>query len=233
MKQLNKKRKKRRSVDNYSIKEKKKGINKRKKRPNNKKRSKIKTVKEPSLLAKVIKTSFSCLYYIIVIVLLVSATLFALNRDSNKSYFGFRFFTVLTDSMVSQKDSPPGGFNSGDMIIIQSIDVRQIKKDDIVTFTVGESQDKFLTHRVVDKLTELNGEEGDFLVTRGDANNADDPPFNTERVIGKKIYTIPNVGFIAEFVRGNLWICLTFVFSLFGFLLVIRYYFFGKSNGNN
>ncbi|MBP1040138.1 signal peptidase I [Vagococcus sp. BWB3-3] len=174
----------------------------------------------------IVKGGFNLFYYIIVITLIASATLFALNRDSNKSYFGYRFYTVLTDSMVAKKDSPPGGFRSGDMIVVQSIEGKQAQVGDIVTFLVGDSGDKFLTHRVVEKMSELNGEEGDFLVTRGDANNADDPPIASERVVGKKVFTIPNVGFIADFVRANLWICLTFVLGLIGFLLVLRYYLF-------
>ncbi|MBP1040242.1 signal peptidase I [Vagococcus sp. BWB3-3] len=193
------------------------------------------SVKRPSLLKTGIRLLFNGLYYLIVITLILSATLFALNRDTNKSYFGYRFYTVLTDSMVPKKDSPPGGFRSGDMIIVQSMDGRDAKEGDIVTFLVGDAQDKFLTHRVVKTMKELNGEEGDFVLTRGDANNTDDPPFSAKKIVGKKVFVIPNVGFIAEFVRENIWICLAFVLGLLGFLLVLRYYFFsdgtGKSSG--
>lgn len=187
-----------------------------------------KSERSPSFLSKAVGTMFNGIYYLIVISLILSASLFALNRDSNKSYFGYRFFTVLTDSMVPKKDSPPGGFRSGDMIVVESVDGRDVKPGDIVTFLVGDSQDRYLTHRVIETMNELNGEEGDFVITRGDANNTDDPPFEAKKIVGKKIFMIPNVGFIAEFVRDNIWICLAFVLSLLGFLLVLRYYFFGN-----
>ncbi|MBP1044614.1 signal peptidase I [Vagococcus sp. BWB3-3] len=186
--------------------------------------------KPPSIGKTIVKSVFNGLYYLVVITIVASATLFALNRDTSKSYFGYRFFTVLTDSMVPKKDSLPGGFRSGDMIVVQSMDGRDAKEGDIVTFLVGDSQDKFLTHRVVKTMKELNGEEGDFVITRGDANNTDDPPFSAKKIVGKKIFMIPNVGFIAEFVRENIWICLAFILGLLGFLLVLRYYFFSDGS---
>lgn len=198
---------------------------------NNSQRIKGRNKKTQSKWLRLVNQLFNLIYYVMVIGLILGSTMFALNKDSNKSYFGYRFYTVLTNSMVPQKDSLPGGFYAGDIIVVKMIDGKEAKVNDVVTFSVGES-DQFLTHRVVKKLPELNGEEGDFIVTRGDANDSDDPPFTSKRIVGKTLYVIPNVGKILEFVRNNFVVCTVFILSLFGFVLIIRFYFTDTQTNN-
>lgn len=125
--------------------------------------------------------------------------------------------------MTPQKDSLPGGFRSGDITIVQMATFDQVKATDIVTFRVGE--DGFLTHRLVEKLSELNGEEGKFMITKGDANKSQDPPVSGERMIGKVVFIIPFMGSFLNFLRAHFVVSLVFVCSLFGFIWIIRFYF--------
>jgi signal peptidase I len=137
------------------------------------------------------------------LLLVVGSLLFALNQDPKKSLFGYRFYNVLTGSMTPGPDSPPGGFSAGDMIFVKLGDPATIKVGDIVTYATDQSGSASLTHRVVDIKTEMDGQPGLWFITRGDTNNADDPPVSADRIIGTKVFSIPKLGAMLQQVRNN------------------------------
>ena len=74
---------------------------------------------------------------------------------------------------------------------------------DIVTYQVGENR---VTHRVIRK-------ERKGYVTKGDANNKEDPTVVTaDQIIGKVIFVLPCLGYVAVFVRQR---------TIFGILAVM------------
>jgi len=83
-----------------------------------------------------------------------------------KTLFGYRFLNVLTDSMRPT-------FNKGDMIIVRLCAPENVHVGDIITFAMDEEKAVTLSHRVVDILTELDGEQGLWFLTRGDAYSND------------------------------------------------------------
>jgi signal peptidase I len=159
------------------------------------------------------------------IFLVAGAAMFALSNDPDKSFFGYRFYHVLTKSMTPQPDSPPGGFLAGDMIFVKMAEPKSIKVGDIVTFATDPSGSSHLTHRVVDIKTELNGQAGHWFITRGDANNAEDPPVAADRIIGKKVFSVPGAGALIQQVRDNPVPFLMFLAAAFGFIFALQYYF--------
>ncbi|MBO1308550.1 signal peptidase I [Enterococcus sp. 669A] len=167
---------------------------------------------------------YNLFFYTLTIGILLSSLMFAFSEKSDAAIFGYRFYQVLTDSMATQPDSPSKGFYSGDIVLVKMMDGSQVKEGDVVTFQVGEGN-RYLTHRMVERLTELNGKEGDFIVTKGDANKSNDPPIDASRVYGKVNFVIPKMGSILNFVQENLWLCLVCVLSTFGFFLVLKAYF--------
>ncbi len=167
---------------------------------------------------------YNLFFYTLTIGILLSSLMFAFSEKSDAAIFGYRFYQVLTDSMASQPGSSSKGFYSGDIVLVQMTDGSEVKEGDIVTFQIGEG-DRYLTHRMVKRLDELNGEPGDYIVTRGDANNTDDPPIDASRVYGKVAFVIPKMGSVLNFVQENLWLCLVCVLSTFGFFLVLKAYF--------
>ncbi|RJR29627.1 signal peptidase I [Candidatus Microgenomates bacterium] len=65
---------------------------------------------------------------------------------------------------------------------------------DIITFSLKANKKEYITHRVVDTA------EG--LKTKGDANEEPDLwTVASEEIVGKTIFTIPYVGYFADFVR--------------------------------
>ncbi|MEO1769945.1 signal peptidase I [Candidatus Enterococcus ferrettii] len=167
---------------------------------------------------------YNLFFYTLTIGILLSSLMFAFSEKSDAAIFGYRFYQVLTNSMAPQPDSPSRGFYAGDIVLVKMTDGSQVKEGDIVTFQVGEG-DRYLTHRMMERLTELNGQPGDYIVTKGDANNSKDPPISADRVYGKVAFVIPKMGSVLNFVQENLWLCLVCVVSTFGFFLVLKAYF--------
>ncbi|MGG5314920.1 signal peptidase I [Enterococcus sp. AZ072] len=167
---------------------------------------------------------YNLFFYTLTIGILLSSLMFAFSEKSDAAIFGYRFYQVLTNSMAPQPDSPSRGFYAGDIVLVKMADGSQVKEGDIVTFQVGEG-DRYLTHRMVERLDELNGEKGDYIVTKGDANNSKDPPISADRIYGKVAFVIPKMGSVLNFVQENLWLCLVCVVSTFSFFLVLKAYF--------
>ena len=165
------------------------------------------------------------------IVLVVGSVLFAVSNDPKKSYLGFRTYSVKTESMTPKADgsSPPGGFRRGDMIIVKMVsNPAEIKVNDIITFNPSvkeEDNQLFLTHRVVNVLTELGDKQGLWFVTKGDFNNSEDPPIPADMLIGKKVFSIPKVGSFLQKVRENFALAITTIICFFACIIMFRWYF--------
>jgi len=101
---------------------------------------------------------------------------------------GMRFYAVQTGSM-----SPT--LSVGSLCVVDHhTDFNTIQNGDIIVFKISDST--VVTHRVV-KITE-NG-----LVTKGDANNAEDAGYVTQdNFVGKNIFVIPKLGFVILLIRN-------------------------------
>lgn len=82
--------------------------------------------------------------------------------------------------------------NVGDITIITSAPVNTIQKGDIIQYMTPEAM---ITHRVIDTYTSGGTR---WFITKGDANNAPDPdPVNEQQVMGKVMFTIPQLGWVS------------------------------------
>lgn len=107
---------------------------------------------------------------------------------------------ISVDSIMSGSMEPvlrTGG------IVFTDTKERRPEIGDIVTYQVGENR---VTHRVIRK-------ERKGYVTKGDANNKEDPTVVTaDQIIGKVIFVLPCLGYAAVFVRQR---------TIFGILAVM------------
>ncbi|MGY3777785.1 signal peptidase I [Isobaculum melis] len=181
--------------------------------------------KKPTGLKKTMKIVFDVLFYAFILLLISGSALFALNGNQQKDFLGFQVYTVKTNSMLSDGSEHKDGFAAGDILIVKKTPYADLKVGDVITFSPGEESKAYLTHRIVEKISDLNGEQGEFLMTKGDANEINDSPFNAKLVSGKKIFTIPKVGPLILFVRNNFVVSLVFIISFFGFIFAIKHYF--------
>lgn len=106
--------------------------------------------------------------------------------------------TILNHQIyIVQSNSMSPTFKTGSLLIVNKADKQSIKETDIITYRrSGDSV--ATTHRVVDILND----DGLQFVTRGDANNVDDPlPVNAEDVSGVVVTAIPYLGYLIGFIR--------------------------------
>ena len=186
--------------------------------------------KPPTPARKVIKFITNLCFWAVCILLVAGSLLFAVSNDPQKSWMGYRTYNVLTESMTPQQDgtSPPGGFKKGAVILVRLCKPEEVGVGDIITFnpTAGDEQNAmFLTHRVKEIKDELGGKKGTFFVTRGDFNNADDPPISGEMLIGKKVFHIPGAGGFLQKVRENFLLSIFTIICLFACIFLFRWYF--------
>lgn len=102
------------------------------------------------------------------------------------SLFGYSLFRVSSGSMSPELEV-------GDVILVRQCDGKTVEKGDIVTYvaTSGEMSGRLITHRVVKSPYQEGGEY--YVITKGDANNADDDPVNVDKIEGKML---TKVGFL-------------------------------------
>lgn len=231
----NKKRKKIHKIENSSRKIQKKKIQKNNVLSKNRTVAKSKQVQQIKSKKKKKKPSpilvfiFNLLFYGFILFLVMGSAIFGMSKNDNKSVLGYRVFGVLTDSMVPRDRAiQKGGFSKGDIIIVQDIEGDTAQIDDIITFRPSMGSKAFLTHRVKDKMDQLGDVEGIYYITQGDANEAEDVPISSEQVVGKKVFVVPKIGGILNFVKEHLIVSMVFLLSVFGFITVLRYYFFCK-----
>lgn len=159
------------------------------------------------------------LVYLLALAIITAAAFFAADRSPDKSLFGFRYYTVLTDSMVP-------AFRSGDMVFVKITGADKIENGDIITFNPSSDSEAYLTHRVVEKLPDYQGTGVTCFKTKGDANDAEDSfLIDEERVIGTVQFHLPRLGFILRFVQLRWYFIAPLLVLLFVFMELLKRYF--------
>ena len=119
-----------------------------------------------------------------------------LTGDALPMPFGFGVSVVLSDSMQPT-------LSAGDLIVVTRASDYQV--GDIVVYQAGKSG---TVHRIVEI-------DGDTVVTRGDANNADDQPIARSQIKGRVRFRIPRVGYLINLVKSPAGICVVVALALF------------------
>lgn len=183
----------------------------------------------PKVRMKVINYVLTFLFYVFTIGILSGAVLFTLSKDNDKAFFGYRFYTVLTNSMLPRNpEKQKGGFAAGDIIIVEMVKPESVKVNDIITFNLMSNEPKstaVLTHRLIEISDGYDGQEGLYFKTQGDANTGSDRPFPAELLIGKKVFAIPKVGQTIGFLRENMLVSMGVLVAIFALIISLRYYF--------
>lgn len=130
------------------------------------------------ILKKIFKVLTNILLVLVVLmILLVIFNFFQLKilKKDCVNFFGYAIFEVASGSMEPT-------ITTNDLIIIKI--TNKVKINDIITY---RNSGAFITHRIVQT-------EGDYFITRGDANNSQDIPISTSQILGKVVKILPNLG---------------------------------------
>ena len=107
---------------------------------------------------------------------------------------GLQVFTVLSGSMEPT-------YHVGSLIYVKEVDPFTLREGDVITFLLDE--ETVATHRVVGVVPD---EEDSTVVrfrTKGDANQAEDGSLvHYKNVIGTPVFTIPYLGYIANYIQN-------------------------------
>ncbi len=117
---------------------------------------------------------------LILLVLFVIATAYQKVVPNNPSVFGFRTYSIITNSMYPK-------LKKGDVILIKEQKISNYKVGDIVTFIGmdGDLKGKIVTHEIVGITKENNRR---IFYTKGIKNVSNDPAVYEEQMLGKYIY---------------------------------------------
>lgn len=108
------------------------------------------------------------------------------------NFAGYKAYVVLTGSMVPV-------FDPGSIVVVKNFSSQQVSKGDIITFKEPGDSTRIVTHRVAE-IKKDNG--GLSFITKGDANDGPDKdPIPAGNLIGKVTYSMPYVGYLADFVK--------------------------------
>lgn len=148
-----------------------------------------------------------------VAVFMMIFTIFSVNMfDRNdRSIFGIRMYTVLTDSMAATD------FSAGAIVFMKEVDPSTLKEGDIISY-ISQSTESFgevITHKIRSKTTDAQGNPG--FITYGTTTGVDDEMVITYPYItGKYIGHIPGIGHFFNFLKtpqGYL-VCIFIPFAL-------------------
>ena len=105
---------------------------------------------------------------------------------------GIRTFTVLSGSMEPT-------YHVGSLIYVKKVDSTTIRPGQVITFMLDENT--VATHRVVEVPDEDDPSTLRFR-TKGDANDAEDGSLvHYKNVIGTPVFTIPKLGYVANYIQ--------------------------------
>ena len=147
-------------------------------------------------LKKVVVWIFDGIFVLLIAAVVTLAVSSKLGKEEQPKLFGYQFMSVLSGSM-----SPT--FETGSIVAVKSVSLQDIKKGDIVTFK--EKEGRTVTHRVADI-------KDNQLITKGDANNAEDTtPVTQNMILGKVVYWVPLLGYPVYYARTKLGLALLLV----------------------
>ena len=106
---------------------------------------------------------------------------------------GLQVFTVLSGSMEPT-------YHTGSLIYVKEVDPYTIEVGQPITFMLDE--DTVATHRVVGIVPDEEDPTVIRFCTKGDANEAEDGGLvHYKNVIGTPIFSIPYLGYVADYIQ--------------------------------
>lgn len=137
----------------------------------------------------------------LMLVLRTSNPFFAVTSNSMK-HNGDSWKTYFLDQGQDPSNFPlQGGFERGDMLVVQGVDAKDIAIGDVIVFRVSGRGE--FTHRVVEKM----GVDNSLAFrTKGDANldsSSFELSITSNQIMGKAVFAIPKLGYISLWSSGK------------------------------
>ena len=109
-------------------------------------------------------------------------------------FLGFQIYTVVSGSMEPT-------YHVGCLIYLKKVDPNTLKIKDPITFKLGDNT--IATHRIIEIVPDEENPNQYKFRTQGDANeNPDENLIEPNKVLGKAIFTIPYLGYLATYIQS-------------------------------
>ena len=136
-----------------------------------------------------LKKTWNLISTIVVVLVVILALLLVGVR-----LIGFQVFTVLSGSMEP-------AYKTGSLIYVKDVDPMTLTDGDVITFMLDE--DTVATHRIVGVVPDETDPTTIRFRTKGDANNFEDGQLvHYKNVIGTPVFTIPGLGYLANYIQN-------------------------------
>lgn len=140
-------------------------------------------------MSKTIKQIWNAVTTVLVTVVVILALLLAGAR-----FVGMQVFTVLSGSMEPV-------YHVGSLIYVKEVDPYELEAGDVITYMLSE--DTVSTHRIVGVVPDEEDPTVIRFRTKGDANDAEDGTLvHYKNVIGSPVFTIPMLGYVANYIQN-------------------------------
>ncbi len=131
------------------------------------------------------KVFFTCIYLVLIPVILFSLFLTLIELGKNTSVpelLDYEFYTVVSDSMLPK-------LKVDDIIIVKkNVDPKRVKVGNIISFK--NEYGEIITHRVVEV---VGTEENPRFITKGDNNEVqDNKDVDSREMVGRVVYVLPS-----------------------------------------
>ena len=140
-------------------------------------------------MTRTFKKIWKCITSVLVALIVIVALMLVGAR-----LIGLQVFTVLSGSMEPT-------YHVGSLIYVKDVDPFELESGEVITFMLDENT--VATHRIVEVVPD---EEDDSVVrfrTKGDANeNADGSLVHYKNVIGSPVFTIPQLGYVVNYIQN-------------------------------
>ena len=140
-------------------------------------------------MSKTVKKIWNTVTSVLVAVVVILALLLVGAR-----VVGLQVFTVLSGSMEPT-------YHVGSLIYVKKVDYRELESGDVITFMLDE--DTVATHRIVEVVPDAEDPTVLRYRTKGDANESEDGSLvHYKNVIGCPVFTIPKLGYVANYIQN-------------------------------
>ena len=148
---------------------------------------------------KALKYTFKVIQGLVYVVLALFVLVVVLQRfsDNKISFFNYRMFTVISESMTPK-------YKIGDILVSKETDPSKIKVGDVISYKgmSGSFKDKIITHQV----TEINkNSSGKYVFhAKGLANIIEDPLVYEDQLYGVVVYKTKILSLIYKIISTPL-----------------------------
>ena len=138
--------------------------------------------------------------FLIIILIMV---IFQKITNSKITVGNFYIFQIISESMMPE-------YKVGDVIVVKKVPAEELKVGDDISYLATDPSIQGL--RITHKIIEINKRDGEYyIVTKGDANNIEDPEIKYDDVYGKVVYHTILFSFVGRLMTNIIIYYLLFV----------------------